>query len=61
MKLEHRTHPLAWGYVACPGGSRVITKAELAELSTKQGPTLPWNRSYPQPGASSAPPPVDKQ
>lgn len=65
-----RINPLAWGYVACEGGCRAITRAELAQLSTAPAPNLGIIPGYPQAssdrhidGASppvSGPQPVDK-
>lgn len=53
--LEERPiHPLAWGYVACEGGCRAITRAELAQLSTRVGPPLAKSLGYPQAGGSDA-------
>lgn len=45
---DRRIHPLAWGYVACEGGCRAITRAELAQLSTAPVPIVGIIPGYPQ-------------
>lgn len=70
LAVDRRIYPAVWGYVACEGGSRAMTRAEMVQLSTDIAPTPAWSLGYPQADRArqsicssppfSGPQPVDK-